>query len=76
MNEEDSHERHHTCAAAALLLGLSSDTQVNAADPRPPKVGLNVREIQCAETPDAWTIIFRMRGGKVWRNALRPPVRC
>jgi hypothetical protein len=58
-------------AAAALLLGLSVDTQVKAADPSPAKVCLNVQEIQRTETPDDRTIIFHMRDGKVWRNTLR-----
>ncbi len=37
-------------AIAALLFGLSFDTQVNAADPSPAKVCLNVRDIQRTET--------------------------
>ena len=58
-------------AAAALLLGLSLDGQVKAADPTSAKVCLNVREIQRTETPNDRTIIFHMRDGKVWRNTLR-----
>jgi hypothetical protein len=58
-------------AVSALLLGLCFDSGVKAADPSPPKVCLNVHDIQRTETPDDRTIVFHMRDGKVWRNTLR-----
>ena len=58
-------------AVATLMLGLSVDVPVKAADPRPSAVCLNVRDIQRTEIPDDKTIIFHMRDGKVWRNTLR-----
>ena len=56
---------------SALLFGLGFDSAVQAADPAPPKVCLNVRDIQRTETPNDRTIVFHMRNGKVWRNTLR-----
>lgn len=58
-------------AVAALMLGLSVDVPVQAADPRPPAVCLNVRDIDRTEVPNDRTIIFHMRDGKIWRNDLR-----
>jgi hypothetical protein len=58
-------------AVSVLLLGLSLDTVVKAADPSPPPVCLNVRDIARTETPNDRTIVFHMRDGKIWRNTLR-----
>ena len=56
--------------AAALMLVSSAPAIAQApATPRP--VCLNVSNIQRTETPDDRTIIFHMRGGKVWRNDLK-----
>ena len=59
-------------AALMLILALSAqEITVYAADANPPKVCLNVMQIQRTEVPDDRTIIFHMRDGKIWRNALK-----
>jgi hypothetical protein len=54
-----------------LLLASSTPLTFAADEASPPKVCLNVRNIQRTETPDDRTILFHMRDGKVWQNRLR-----
>jgi hypothetical protein len=56
---------------AMLLLGSSSPVTLAANEASPPKVCLNVRNIQRTETPDDRTILFHMRDGTIWQNRLR-----
>jgi hypothetical protein len=63
--------KHIAVFATLFIVLASSATQVHAAAADPPKVCLNVTQIQRTEVPDDRTIIFHMRDGKVWRNALR-----
>jgi hypothetical protein len=58
-------------ALAAVLFVASMPASAQPAAPRPANVCINARDIQRTETPDDRTILFHMRGGKIWRNTLR-----
>jgi hypothetical protein len=58
-------------AVTALLLGSFAPAIAQAPAPPPANVCLNVQDIQRTEAVDDRTILFHMRGGKVWRNTLR-----
>jgi hypothetical protein len=58
-------------ALAALLFAAVTQASAQPAAPRPANVCINARDIQRTETPDDRTILFHMRGGKIWRNTLK-----
>ena len=55
----------------ALLFASATPANAQPAAPRPANVCINARDIQRTETPDDRTILFHMRGGKIWRNTLK-----
>jgi hypothetical protein len=58
-------------ALVALLFAVSAPAIAQPAASRPANVCLNVRDIQRTEAVDDQTILFHMRGGKIWRNTLK-----
>jgi len=56
---------------AALLFAAATPAMAQPAASRPANVCINARDIDHTETPDDKTILFHMRGGKIWRNTLK-----
>ena len=58
-------------AIAALGLSICVSADAQPAAKSPPRVCLNLRDIDHTRTPDDRTIVFHMRDGKIWQNKLR-----
>ncbi len=54
----------------ALLAGLTVLCLAASAEADTPRVCLRSSDIDRTSVPDARTILFHMKGGKVWKNAL------
>lgn len=57
--------------AAAITVGLASAAQAQDTPASKGSVCLRTLDISSTTTPNDKTILFHMRGGKVWRNDLR-----
>ena len=61
-------------AAAFAALGLAAFVEpVGAAETAGKPVCIHSSDIDHTEVPDSRTILFFMRGGKVWKNTLMNP---
>lgn len=58
-------------ATAAVMVGLASVAQAQDTSASKGSICLRTMDISSTTTPDDKTILFHMRGGKVWRNDLR-----
>lgn len=56
---------------AALTIGLASVAQAQDTSASHGSICLRTMDISNTTTPNDKTILFHMRGGKVWRNDLR-----
>ena len=57
-------------AAAALLTASARAEDTKAPSATPENVCIRTIDIDTTTTPDDKTILFHMKNGKVWRNAL------
>lgn len=58
-------------AALAALLGVAAQAQPAAkTDADQKNICINTWQIDHTSVPDARTILFHMRGGKIWKNTL------
>lgn len=57
-------------AALTGLLAVSAQAQPDGTSQARSQVCLNTQNIDHTQTPDNRTILFYMRGGKIWKNTL------
>lgn len=60
-------------AALACGVAYAQPAKSEAPAKRAPSVCLRTYQIDHTSTPDTKTILFYMRGGKVWKNTLQLP---